>query len=93
VFGTKTGTPLPWRNLIRRHLKPILKRAGIPDEGISMYSLRHTSAALQILNGVHIRVIAEGLGTSMVMIDSTYSHVELELDREVSLKLAETLHA
>lgn len=68
VFATSSGGPLCWRNLIHRHLRPTLKRAGIPTDGISFYTLRHTSAALQIHNGVHIRVIAERLGTSVAMI-------------------------
>lgn len=39
VFATETGTPLLWRTLSRRHLKPLLTAVGIPSDGFSLYSL------------------------------------------------------
>ena len=36
VFATETGTPLLWRNLGRRHLKPLLTAVGIPSNGFSL---------------------------------------------------------
>ena len=53
MFATELGTPLLWRNLARRHLKPLLIAAKIPHEGISLYSLRHTAASLLISAGEH----------------------------------------
>jgi integrase len=92
IFATDEGGPLNWRNLTRRHLKPLLKAAGVAEPGVSMYTLRHTNAAAQIRAGVHVRVIAERLGTSIAMISATYAHVEEELNREVSDKLAAMLY-
>jgi integrase len=45
VFATSEGGPLMLRNLIRRHFKPTLKRAGLPDS-IRLYDLRHSCATL-----------------------------------------------
>jgi integrase len=92
IFATEEGTPLLWRNLASRHLKPLLKAAEIPHEGISLYTLRHTAASLLIASGEHIRVIAERLGTSTTMIDITYSHVPQKLQQTATDHLARMLH-
>jgi integrase len=92
VFATELGTPLLWRNLAKRHLEPLLIAAGIPEEGISLYSLRHTHASIRIINGDNIRVIAEYMGTSIAMIDLTYSHVPRTLQRSAADRLAGMLY-
>jgi integrase len=45
VFAMSDGGPMKLRNLVRRHFKPILKRAGLPDS-IRLYDLRHSCATL-----------------------------------------------
>lgn len=92
VFATELGTPLLWRNLAKRHLKPLLTAAGIPAEGYSLYSLRHTAASLLVASGENFRVIAERLGTSTTMIDITYSHVPQTLQHSASDRMAKLLH-
>lgn len=92
VFATELGTPLLWRNLGQRHLKPLLAAALIPAEGFSLYSLRHTAASLLIAEGVNIRVVAERLGTSVMMIDITYSHVPRKLQQSATDSLAKLLY-
>ena len=92
VFATEEGTPLLWRNLARRHLKPLLTATGIPDDGFSLYSLRNTAASLLVASGETFRVIAERLGTSTAMIDITYSHVPQTLLQTASDRLARALH-
>jgi len=92
IFATKDGTPLLWRNLARRHLKPLLTAAEIPLEGISLYTLRHTAASLLVASGENFRVIAERLGTSTTMIDITYSHVPQKLQQTATDRLAQVLH-
>jgi integrase len=91
VFATEDGTPMSWRNFSRRILKPLLLKAGLPD--MALYSLRHTSASLQVAAGVPFRVIAERLGTSTTMIDVTYSHVPQTLQRDASDRLSRLLYA
>jgi len=92
IFATEIGTPLSWRNLGRRHLKPLLTASGIPEDGFSMYSLRHTHASLRIINGDSLRVVAEDMGTSVAMIDITYSHVPRSLQTSAAERLAGLLY-
>ena len=62
------------RNLVRRHFKPLLKKAGLTD--IRIYDLRHTMATLLLLNGENPKVVSERLGhASVVLTLDTYSHV------------------
>jgi integrase len=92
VFATELGTPLLWRNLARRHLKPLLTAAGIAADGFSLYSLRHTAVSAMIANGVDLRVIAEIVGTSVALIDTTYSHVPRSLQQSASDRMANMLY-
>ena len=62
VFATSIGTPLQARNVIGRHLKPILRKAGLPD--IRWYDLRHTTASLLLAAGTNPKVVSEKLGHS-----------------------------
>jgi integrase len=73
-------------------LKPALKNAGINSEGFSMYSLRHTHAALRITNGDNVYVIARDMGTSVRMIEETYGHVSRPVSQQSSDKLAQLLY-
>lgn len=45
VFGDLDGQPADSRNILRRHVKPIAKRAGI-ERSVTLYSLRHTFMTL-----------------------------------------------
>ncbi len=92
IFATENGTPLLWRNLGRRHLKPLLTVAGISPEGFSLYSLRHTHCALRIMNGDNVFVIAADMGTSVAMISSTYGHVPRAVSQTSSDRLAQLLY-
>ncbi len=57
-----------------------------------MYSLRHTHASLRIINGDNVRVIAEDMGTSIAMIDLTYSHVPRKVEQAAADRLAGMLY-
>ena len=92
VFATETGTPLLWRNLGRRHLKPLLTAVGITSDGFSLYSLRHTHCALRLMNSDNVFVIAADMGTSVAMISSTYGHVPRAVSKASSDKLAQLLY-
>jgi hypothetical protein len=50
VFTSAQGTPLRHRNLMRRHFKPAVVRAGLPEQ-LRFHDLRHTAAALFIAEG------------------------------------------
>jgi integrase len=74
VFATRIGTPIAHRNLARRHFKPLLKAAGLPD--IRLYDLRHTATTMMHQAGVNLKVISDQLGhASSVLTLDTYSHV------------------
>jgi integrase len=68
-------------NLNRRHFKPLLKIAGLPD--IRPYDLRHTFATLWLESGEHPKILQEILGHSRIALTlDTYSHVVPHMQRE-----------
>lgn len=74
VFATTTGTPLRRQNLQRRHFKPILKEAGLPD--VRFHDLRHTFATLTLANGADLNTISKYLGHASVKVTlDVYAHV------------------
>jgi len=86
VFATATGKPLRRRNLNRRHFKPILDRADLPD--IRFHDLRHTCATLLLAEGENPKVVSERLGHSSITLTlDTYSHVLPNMQRKAADKL------
>jgi integrase len=72
IFTRYNGLPV-WPDLIREHFKKLIRANNLPD--ITLHSLRHTNATLQIMAGVPIRAVSDRLGhskTSMTL--DTYSH-------------------
>ena len=62
-------------NFTIEHFKPLLKKAGIPDD-VKFHDLRHTHATLLLQQGVNIKVVAERLGhAKATMTMDVYSHV------------------
>ena len=55
VFATAKGTPLDAQNVVNRHFKPLLRRAGLPD--IPWHDLRHTCLTLLLSRGVHPKFV------------------------------------
>jgi integrase len=93
VFSTSEGLPLQRRNILRRHLRPILKTAELP-EIINLYSLRHTCATLLLIGGVNPKVVSERLGhASIVLTLDTYSHVLPSLQKDAADKMEMLLFA
>jgi integrase len=74
VFASRVGTPLHWRNVARRALKPALAQAGI--EPLRWHDLRHTFASLLIAGGANIVFTSRqlGHGSSDVTL-RVYSHL------------------
>jgi integrase len=93
VFASEAGTPLSWKNLTRRRLKPLVKVSKIPEEGVSLYTLRHTSISLMLWAGVDITVVAKIVGTSIAMIDKTYGHIPQSLQRTATDRVTTLLYA
>jgi len=60
VFADEGGKPLSQYNVYKRHFKPLLQDAGLPD--IRMYDLRHTCATLLLAAGEHPKVVSETAG-------------------------------
>jgi integrase len=93
VFATTEGGPLMNRNLLRRHFKPILHRAGLPKT-IRMYDLRHSCATLLLTAQENPKVVSERLGhASITLTLDTYSHVLPSMQQAATDKLDKLLFA
>jgi integrase len=73
VFTTGIGTPIDAQNIVNRHFKPLLKRAGLPS--IRWHDLRHTYATLLLARGTHPTYVQKSLGHASVQLTlDRYSH-------------------
>lgn len=90
VFTSTIGTPLSRRGIERRHFKPILERAKLPN--IRLYDLRHSCATLLLVTGENPKVVSERLGhASIVLTLDTYSHCLPTMQKSATDKLEELL--
>jgi integrase len=79
------------KNLVRRHFKPALKTAKLPN--LSLYCLRHTCASLLLQAGTHPKVVAERLGHSSTMLTlDVYSHVAPGMQSEATARIEQMLY-
>jgi integrase len=91
VFAGEFGTPLLTSNIFRRHFKPILTTAKLPDS-IRLYDLRHTCATLLLAAGENPKVVSERLGhASIVLTLDTYSHILPTMQQAATAKLESLL--
>jgi integrase len=91
VFTSENGEPIHKRNLVRRHFKPILRAAGLPED-IRLYDLRHTCATLLLAAGENPKIVSERLGHASVnMTLNRYSHVLPDMQRSAADKLQRML--
>jgi integrase len=75
VFSSPEGGPLRHRNFMRRHFKPAVVRAGLPER-LRFHDLRHTAAALMIDEGASLEQVKKILGHSSIRVTSdTYGHL------------------
>ena len=73
MFATTNGTPVDAQNIVNRHFKPLLRRAGLPD--IRWHDLRHTCATLLLSRGTHPTYVQKLLGHASVQLTlDRYSH-------------------
>jgi integrase len=73
VFTTTIGTAVDAQNVVNRHFKPMLRRAGLPD--IRWHDLRHTCATLLLSRGTHPKYVQQLLGHASIQLTlDRYSH-------------------
>jgi integrase len=91
VFCDRKGEPLDRQNLLRRHLRPLIKKAAISTD-LALYSLRHSCATLMLAAGIHPKVVSERLGHSSITTTlDIYSHVMPDMQEEATWRLAEVV--
>ena len=91
VFATSEGQPLIRLNVIQKHFKPILKRAGLP-ETLRLYDLRHSCATLLLSANENPKVVSERLGHSSITLTmDIYSHVLPDMQQAATEKLEKLL--
>ena len=84
VFVSPEGGPHRHSNFYRRHFKPAVRRAGLP-EGLRFHDLRHTYAAMLIEQGAHPRAMMERLGHSTINVTlGTYGHLLPSLEESLN---------
>ena len=74
VFTSALGRPVNRRNFYRRHFKPAVLAAGLPER-TRIHDMRHTCAALLISSGETLSVVADHLGHSTERTTERYKHL------------------
>jgi integrase len=86
VFPTRLGTPMLGDHLLKRNLRPLLEKAGLPP--LTFHELRHTFATFHLASGGKPKVIQEILGHSSIKTTmDTYSHVIPGMQEEAAERL------
>jgi integrase len=90
VFTSSKSTPLDAQNIVNRHFKPLLRRAGLP--GIRWHDLRHTYATLLLSRGTHPTYVQKSLGHASVQLTlDRYSHWMPSMGRNTADGMGEAL--
>jgi integrase len=90
IFTTARGEPINEEYMVKKHFKPLLREAGLPN--IRLYNLRHTSATLALTVGVAPKVVSEQLGhASAAFTLDTYSHVLPHMQEEAASRMEAAL--
>jgi integrase len=90
VFATRSGEPLDYRVVVRRHFKSLLKTAGLP--AMRPYDLRHSCATLLLAAGENVKVVSERLGhASAALTLDVYSHVLPDMQQRAAERLESLL--
>jgi integrase len=81
LFPNRVGKPLDHNNFYYREYKPLLRRAGLGDEGFTFHSLRHTFATELFNQRKRPKIIQSLLGhSSITQTMDTYSHLLDDVD-------------
>ena len=76
MFPNRVGRPTDHNNLYYRDFKPLLKDAGLWDQGFTFHTLRHTFATALFMRSEHPKVVQSLLGhSSITQTMDTYSHL------------------
>ncbi len=76
VFPNLKGKPMDPNNLYHREYKPLLKKAGLIDQGFNFHTLRHSFATELFMQGKHPKTVQVLLGhKSITQTMDTYSHL------------------
>jgi integrase len=86
VFTTRIGTPTHPQNILRRSLKPLMERAGLPS--YNFQTLRRSNATFLVLLGIHPRTAMAWLGHSDV---STTMRIYQQAPDELQDRAAELM--
>jgi integrase len=90
VFSTTIGTAVDAQNVVNRHFKPMLRRAGLPD--IRWHDLRHTCATLLLSRGTHPTYVQKLLGHASVQLTlDRYSHWMPSMGKHTASAMDEVL--
>ncbi len=90
IFPTTLGSPMLGDNLLKRNLRPLLEKAGLPP--LTFHELRHTFATFHLASGEKPKVIQEILGHSSIKTTmDTYSHVIPGMQEEAAERLQRLL--
>lgn len=91
VFSDAPGRPLNRANLTRR-FSVVCKKASIPTEGRSLYTLRRSHATLSLLAGVSLESLSERMGhVSAEFAQDEYVDVPPQMQLRAAGRLAERL--
>lgn len=77
VFASRNGTPINSDNVLRRHVKPVLKKLKLPPE-TDLHAMRHTQNTLADQAGVSPAERQKILGHASQKMTQRYTHAELE---------------
>jgi integrase len=90
VFTTTIGTPLDAQNIVNRHFKPLLKRAGLPD--IRWHDLRHSCFTILLARGTHPKYVQHLAGHASIQLTlDRYSHWMPSMGRNTADGMDEAL--
>lgn len=90
VFCDSEGNWMRRSNLARRHFKPALVRAKLPD--MRFHDLRHSCATILLQLREHPAIVSAILGHSSVTITlNTYSHVTPNLGQEATARIGDAM--
>lgn len=90
IFPNQAGGPINHNNMVNRHFKPALKKAGI--ERIRFHDIRHSFASILIEQGENIKYVQKQLGRSSPTVTlNVYSHLMRKQNPEAAARLEEAI--
>jgi integrase len=91
LFTNSKGGMLDPDNLVKRHLKPVLTKAGIKEGG--MHAFRHGNATIMDQNNVPMKIRQDRLGHVDSKTTLGYTHAISEDEKRVAAQFDEILRA